>query len=140
MTEVSNEIFILVLITLLINFYNDSKWTRIAENLFIGVILSQLLILVIVSVVSSTITLVRFIIKTCKERHNKSNLDLQSEKASEHDSNDSKNSNSENVNVDQIGPIASQNSNLDISNVEKSQNMTDKDEEESQKLDNYVIM
>ena len=59
--ELSNEAVFFVLMMLLIRFYSEEKWTNIAVHLYIGIILSQLLILFIVSIAYGIIRLVRLI-------------------------------------------------------------------------------
>ena len=67
MVQVFNESVFLILIMLLIKYRSESDWTDTAENVFIGIILSQLSILMIVSMASGIIKIVRCCIKRCRK-------------------------------------------------------------------------
>ena len=59
--EALNEIVFLVLIILVTKYNSESKWTTTTSNIFIGVILSHLIILLIVSIISAITKIVKFI-------------------------------------------------------------------------------
>ena len=84
--EVSNELVYFILIILLIRLYAESKWTDIAVYLYIGIILSQLLVLFIVSIVNGVISLIKLIknfstsndINNCEEFQSENNSEKES--------------------------------------------------------------
>ena len=59
--EICNEIVMLVLITFLIRYRSKSKWTSTAESEFIGIVLSQICMLSIICMISSTIESIKFV-------------------------------------------------------------------------------
>ena len=68
---ISNEFIFQILISLLIKYHNALKWTDTSENIYIGIIVSQLWILLIVSIISGSFKLVR-ILRQRKNTPNKS--------------------------------------------------------------------
>ena len=58
MVEIFNEFVFLILLMLLLQYLSEPDWTDAAENAFIGIIMSQISILTIVSMTSGIIKLV----------------------------------------------------------------------------------
>ena len=58
MVEIFNEFVFLILLMLLLQYLSEPDWTDTAENAFIGIIMSQISILTIVSMTSGIIKLV----------------------------------------------------------------------------------
>ena len=61
--EISNECVLLILIIFLTNYPSESDWTNTSEDTLIGIILSQLLILFLVSIANAIIQFVRYVKK-----------------------------------------------------------------------------
>ena len=61
LVEIINEFVFLVLITILIQYRYEPDWNDTSADIFIGIILSQLWILLLISIISSIIKLARFI-------------------------------------------------------------------------------
>ena len=99
--EVCNELVFFTLIILLMQLYSESKWTDLTTNIFIGIIVSQLWILLIVSMTNAIARLIRFIIH-CKDKNKR----LQFEEA--HNENDSEESNKDPDNSQSINEENSQ--------------------------------
>ena len=58
--EISNECVLLILMIFLTNYPSESDWTNTSEDTLIGIILSQLLILFLVSLANAIIQFVRY--------------------------------------------------------------------------------
>ena len=76
--EIFNEFVFLVLLLILIQYRYESDWTDIAANAFIGIILSQICIISLVSVISGFIKLLRFI-RRCRKSDSEQAQNLHSE-------------------------------------------------------------
>ena len=61
--EISNEFVLLILMIFLTNYPSESDWTNTSEDTLIGIILSQLLILFLVSLANAIIQFVRYVKK-----------------------------------------------------------------------------
>ena len=57
--EIFNEFVFLILILFLVHYPSESDWIHIAEDAFIGIIMSQIWILTAVSMISSIIKLAK---------------------------------------------------------------------------------
>ena len=130
--EVSNEVVFFFLILLLIQFYSESEWTNFTVNFYIGIILSQLLILLMVPI---AIAMIRFLArynfedfkkKFKKKKHSKATKEL--------------NPISVHENFDQNRPKTLHGSHSNVKNKRKRQDSIEVDKKEAKKFDNYTIM
>ena len=128
--EVLNEVVFFVLIILSINFYSQEQWTDIVVYLYIGVILSQLLILFIVSIVYAVLNLVRFI----KQINTRKITDI-----SEADQSGNL-PGEDNIESSQNRLENPQDSKLCIESIEDQKDLIDKEKGEESEIPNYVII